>query len=79
MSDVLRFNAPGPWITRELRQCVLATDYDALTARVAHLEKYAGCRWTCDSRILDDNDATKPKGLPCTCGFQFADGEKPCE
>ena len=39
MSDVLRFNAPGPWITRELRQCVLASDYDALAARVAELEK----------------------------------------
>jgi hypothetical protein len=27
---IKRFNAPGPWITRDLRPCVLASDYDAL-------------------------------------------------
>ena len=27
---IKRFNAPGPWITRDLKPCVLASDYDAL-------------------------------------------------
>ncbi len=27
---VKRFHAPGPWITRDLKECVLASDYDAL-------------------------------------------------
>ena len=35
MSDVKRFKAPGPWITRELRDCVQASDYDALAAQLA--------------------------------------------
>lgn len=30
MNDVRRFMAPGPWITRDLKECVLASDYDAL-------------------------------------------------
>jgi hypothetical protein len=29
---VERFPAPGPWITRDLKPCVLASDYDALAA-----------------------------------------------
>src|SRR6202161_3979777 len=29
-SMIKRFNAPGPWITRDLKPCVLASDYDAL-------------------------------------------------
>jgi hypothetical protein len=33
--DVLRFPAPGPWITRDLKLCVLASDYDALAAETA--------------------------------------------
>lgn len=35
MSDVKRFKAPGPWITRELRDCVQASDYDAIAAQLA--------------------------------------------
>jgi hypothetical protein len=35
MSEVLRFRAPGPWITRDLKECVLASDYDALAAQLA--------------------------------------------
>lgn len=27
-----RFMAPGPWITRDLKECVLASDDDALRA-----------------------------------------------
>ncbi len=34
MSEVLRFKAPGPWVTRELRECVQASDYDALAAQL---------------------------------------------
>ena len=29
---VFRFKAPGPWVTRDLKDCVLASDYDALAA-----------------------------------------------
>jgi len=29
---VKRFMAPGPWITRDLKECVRASDYDALAA-----------------------------------------------
>ena len=32
MSGVKRFMAPGPWITRDLKECVRASDYDALRA-----------------------------------------------
>lgn len=34
MSGVKRFMAPGPWITRDLKEAVLASDYDALQARL---------------------------------------------
>ena len=27
-TKVLRFRAPGPWITRDLKPCILASDYD---------------------------------------------------
>jgi len=37
MSEVKRFKAAGPWITRELRDCVLASDYDALKERADRL------------------------------------------
>jgi hypothetical protein len=30
--------APGPWITRDLKECVLASDYDALAAENAALK-----------------------------------------
>lgn len=39
MSNVLRFHAPGPWLTRDLKECVLASDYDALAARLAEADK----------------------------------------
>lgn len=39
MSDtpkkVRRFKAAGPWITRDLRDCVLASDYDELERELA--------------------------------------------
>ena len=31
-SEVKRFMAPGPWITRDLKECVLASDFDAALA-----------------------------------------------
>ena len=39
---VKRFMAPGPWITRDLKECVLASDYDALAARLAAAERNEG-------------------------------------
>ena len=36
--SVKRFKAPGPWVTRELRDCVQATDYDALAAERDQLQ-----------------------------------------
>jgi hypothetical protein len=39
MSNVLRFHAPGPWITRDLKECVLASDYDALAVRCRKYEE----------------------------------------
>jgi hypothetical protein len=43
--QVLRFNAPGPWLTRELRQCVQASDYDEM-AKMLRLARdcIAWCR-----------------------------------
>lgn len=38
-TGVMRFRAPGPWVTRELRECVLASDYDAAIAQVKRLEQ----------------------------------------
>ncbi len=38
---VKRFMAPGPWITRDLKECVLASDYDALAAERDALSKDA--------------------------------------
>ena len=38
---VKRFMAPGPWITRDLKECVLASDYDALAAERDALRKDA--------------------------------------
>ena len=35
MTDIKRFFAPGPWVTRDLKECVRASDYDALAARLA--------------------------------------------
>ena len=34
-TPIKRFMAPGPWITRELRECVQAKDYDALASDLA--------------------------------------------
>jgi hypothetical protein len=46
MSEVERFMAPGPWITRDLKLCVLASDYDALAAELAEAkeDRYAVTR-----------------------------------
>ena len=47
---VKRFMAPGPWITRDLKECVLASDYDALAAERDALRKDAErYRWLRDS------------------------------
>ena len=40
---VKRFMAPGPWITRDLKECVRASDYDALAA-----ERDALAQLVCD-------------------------------
>lgn len=37
--SVLRFKAPGPWVTRELRDCVLVADYDALREAAVRAER----------------------------------------
>ena len=39
MSKILRWKAAGPWITRDLKDAVLARDYDALAARLAEAER----------------------------------------
>lgn len=36
-----RFMAPGPWITRDLKPCVLAADFDAAVTIVRELMAYA--------------------------------------
>ena len=41
---VQRFMAPGPWITRDLKECVRASDYDALAARLAAAELLSDAR-----------------------------------
>jgi hypothetical protein len=42
--------APGPWITRDLKECVLASDYDALASERDALRKDAErYRWLRDS------------------------------
>ena len=41
MSDVRRFMAAGPWLTRELRECVQASDFDRLTAENKRLKDEA--------------------------------------
>jgi hypothetical protein len=35
--EVLRFMAPGPWVTRDLKECVLAKDYDQQVDRAEQL------------------------------------------
>lgn len=37
--DPQRFMAPGPWATRDLKECVLASAYDTLRRQVADLER----------------------------------------
>lgn len=39
MSDVKRWMAAGPWITRDLKEAVLAPDYDAIAKRLAEAER----------------------------------------
>jgi hypothetical protein len=41
MSEIKRFMAPGPWITRDLKLCVLASDYDQLLSDGAGVANYA--------------------------------------
>lgn len=49
MTQILRFHAPGPWLTRNLKECVLASDYDDLAARLAEAERDAArYRWIHD-------------------------------
>ena len=45
MTDVLRFHAPGPWLTRDLKECVLARDYDALRLQLADIESQNRVMW----------------------------------
>ena len=41
-----RFMAPGPWITRDLKECVRASDHDALRAATeAVLRDLIECRY----------------------------------
>lgn len=61
---VKRFMAPGPWITRDLKECVLASDYDALAAENAALQKrIENCVMELDRRasalrsVSDERDA----------------------
>jgi hypothetical protein len=57
MSEVLRFPAPGPWITRDLKLCVLASDYDALADRLDKAEQLL-------RSVVHDED----HGSGVTCG-----------
>ena len=41
MEEVLRFRAPGPWITRDLKYCVLASDFDRVVADNCELHRIA--------------------------------------
>ena len=55
MSGVKRFMAPGPWITRDLKECVRASDYDALLARCEADERDAArYRWLRDRSTPPD-------------------------
>lgn len=40
MTNVRRFMAPGPWITRDLKECVRASDYDALREAAWRVQCY---------------------------------------
>lgn len=56
-------------VVRATAYDALKAQLDAMTARAEHLAKYATHSWTCDAMILDENDATKLAGKPCSCGF----------
>ena len=53
MTDIQRFFAPGPWVTRDLKECVLASDYDALAA-----ERDALLRMLAEWCVAVDNDSS---------------------
>jgi hypothetical protein len=59
MADVLRFHAPGPWITRDLKECVLASDYDALAARLAEAERERDILRSALNTVLNIPDMTE--------------------
>lgn len=64
----------------------LRSSLTAARARIAELERqlaearqkemrlwpFVGHHWTCDALVLDDNDATKLKGMSCSCGLAAA-------
>jgi hypothetical protein len=35
-----RFMTPGPWITRDLKSCVLASDYDVLVELLQRIDEH---------------------------------------
>lgn len=76
MSEVKRYLCSGPWFTRDLKLCVLASDFDAKAAEcerlAAALRKYGRH----DNGALSYHPCKQwgrnPDLFPCTCGLDAA-------
>jgi hypothetical protein len=57
---VERFPAPGPWITRDLKLCVLASDHDAAIAQLTRERdealKAVDENWVTHQRVIAANN-----------------------
>ena len=73
--SVKRFHDPGDWMQSPTGEYVLATDYDALAARVAELEAKLGQAQHAYTVTAMELDRYKNPGQ--TIRLSAADGEKP--
>ena len=79
---VKRFMAPGPWITRDLKPCVLASDYDnaivMLKIMVSLAENSSGLTGDAEeaireARALCSQSDAETNGFTTLCAHRGAD------
>lgn len=69
--------APGPWLTRDLKECVLASDYDALAAENAALK--AQLAYAAIDAFLAADSASAVQSERCCVDYPRCDCNSPPE
>ncbi len=77
MSEVKTFMAPGPWPTRDLKPCVLLTDYEALQIQLIDVQAQLIDRNTelATARARLAEAKRRLASITALCGQEGCDGE----